>query len=49
MPIYPRSYVLAAFERALALDPCREKAAAAVTRALGLPIETVKEVADAGR
>lgn len=45
--IYTHSYVPAAFERALALDPCREKAAHATAAALCLPVETIKEIVDA--
>lgn len=44
MTIHPRQTVLAAFARALSLDPCRESAAAAVAQALGLPVEAVREV-----
>ena len=44
MTIHPRQSVLAAFERALSLSPCRESAAAAVAQSLGLPVEAVLEV-----
>lgn len=44
MTIHPRQSVVDAFERALALDPCRESAATAVAQSLGLPVEAVLEV-----
>ena len=46
MTIHPRESVLAAFERALTLNQCRESAAAAVAQSLGLPVEAVREVVD---
>lgn len=46
MTIIERNHVQSAFERALALDPCRERAAHAVAASLCLPVEAVQEVVD---
>lgn len=46
MTIYSIKAVRDAFQRALALNPCRESAAAAVAQAMALPVETVRRVTE---
>lgn len=46
MTIHTRKTVIAAFASALALDPCREAAAAAVAQSLGLPVKAVREAVE---